>query len=614
MKEESEMSDVTESPHTAEKPYKKTEGSLTLLEWVPFGIALIAKDGTFRYINPRFKELFGYDLKDVPDGRTWFRKVYPDPAYRHNVISTWIGDLENFRAGEWKSRDFSVICKDGMEKIIQFNAVQLDTKEDLLTCVDISKRKKAEDVLKESERRQKAILDNIPDIAWLKDRENRFITANEPFGRACGARPEDLVGKTDLDIWPLELAQRYRADDQEVTRSGKRKRVEEPLADKEGRMAWIETIKTPIYNRTGEIIGTTGIARDITERKRMEAALLRAKEDWERTFDAVSDLLAILNTEFQFVRVNRAMATRLGRTPEECIGLPCYATVHGTTSPPVFCPHKRLIEDGQGHTAEVYEQHLGGYFFISVSPLRDPEGKLFGSIHILHDITAQKQAEQRLRSLASKLLLVGEQERREIAVGLHDHIGQTLAASNIKLGDLLSKPALRYKKSLNEIRELIDLAIQNTRSLTFDLSPPVLYELGLDAAIEWLAEKTQREHGFAIDVERPSGSVSMDHEIRILLFQIVRELLFNVVKHAKAQRVRISVLWDNDQMRIRVKDDGVGFDTSKIQSLSGENGGFGLFSIRERLSYIGGNLEIVSKLHLGTDVTITAPVTLKKSE
>ena len=465
--------------------------------------------------------------------------------------------------------------------------------------------------------------------------------------------------------------------------------------------------------------------------------MLSTKEAWEQTFDAVSNLLAIINTEYQFVRVNKAMAAKLGRTPEECIGLTCYSAVHGTTSPPDFCPHKLLIEDGQGHTAEVHDQQLGGHFFISDCPLRDSEGKLFGSVHVLHDITRnkememtlreseeryssvfmnsldailltapdgpvlaanpeacriferseeeliqlgregvvdlsdprlpaaleerrrtgkfrgeltlvrkdgtkfpveissaifkdthgrirtsmairditqQKQAEQKLRSLASELLLAGERERREIALELHDHIGQTLAASKIKLGDLLSKPAGRFKKPLNEIRELIDQAIQYTRSLTFDLSPPILYEIGLGAAIEWLAEKTQKEHGLAIDVRIQSIPVSVDHEIPILLFQIVRELLFNVVKHAKARSIRISVQGDSDQIRIRVKDDGVGFDTSRVQLQSGENAGFGIFSIRERLSYFGGSLQIVSGPNLGTDVTITAPLAPKKSE
>ena len=128
----------------------------------------------------------------------------------------------------------------------------------------------AEEALLKSEFQRRAILDNIPDIAWLKDKESRFVAVNEPFGKACGFVPEDLVGKTDLDIWPRELAERYRADDKEVMDSGKRKRVEEPLADKEGKIKWIETIKTPVYNEKGEVIGTTGIARDITERKQIE--------------------------------------------------------------------------------------------------------------------------------------------------------------------------------------------------------------------------------------------------------------------------------------------------------------------------------------------------------
>ncbi|MDD5557186.1 MAG: CHASE4 domain-containing protein [bacterium] len=133
---------------------------------------------------------------------------------------------------------------------------------------DITERKRMEQALRETERRQKAILDNIPDIAWLKDTESRFIAVNEPFGRACGLSPEEMVGKTDFDVWPRALAERYRADDAEVRRSGRRKRVEEPLVDAAGRETWIETIKTPILDDRGRVIGTTGIARDITERKR----------------------------------------------------------------------------------------------------------------------------------------------------------------------------------------------------------------------------------------------------------------------------------------------------------------------------------------------------------
>ena len=141
--------------------------------------------------------------------------------------------------------------------------------------------KLAEEKLKKIEFQQRAILNNIPDIAWLKDKESKFIAVNEPFGKACGVRPEDLIGKADLDIWPRDLAERYRKDDQEVMKSGLRKRVEEPLADKEGKIKWIETIKTPIYNDKGQIIGTTGIARDITERKEIEERLRESRAELE---------------------------------------------------------------------------------------------------------------------------------------------------------------------------------------------------------------------------------------------------------------------------------------------------------------------------------------------
>ncbi len=245
---------------------------------------------------------------------------------------------------------------------------------------------------------------------------------------------------------------------------------------------------------------------------------------------------------------------------------------------------------------------------ISSGIFKDTNGRLGTSMSI-PDITQQKQVNQELQSLASKLLLAEERERREIAVELHDNMGQTLAASKIKLEVLISKSDARFEKPLNEIRELIDQAIQYTRSLTFDLSP--LYDIGLEAAIEWLAEKTQKEHGLLVDVQSHPSPRSIDHEIRILLFQIVRELLFNVVKHAKARHAWISVRGDSGQIRIHVKDDGVGFDTSEVQLLPGGEGGFGLFSIQERLSYFGGNLQIVSKLHIGTEVTITAPSRLR---
>jgi PAS domain S-box-containing protein len=140
---------------------------------------------------------------------------------------------------------------------------------------EISEKKLAERRLQRTLIRQNAILDNIPDMAWLKDKEGKFLAVNGPFARARGIAREELLGKTDFDFWPKELAERYRDDDEQVMKTGKRKSIEETLVHTEGRDVWIETVKSPIYDENGEVMGTTGISRDITERKQMAEELKR---------------------------------------------------------------------------------------------------------------------------------------------------------------------------------------------------------------------------------------------------------------------------------------------------------------------------------------------------
>jgi PAS domain S-box-containing protein len=140
---------------------------------------------------------------------------------------------------------------------------------------EIGEKKRAERKLHRTLIRQNAILDNIPDMAWLKDKEGKFLAVNGPFARACGISRDELLGKTDLDFWPRDLAQRYREDDEQVMKTRKRKNIEETLVHTEGRDVWIETIKSPIFDENGEVMGTTGIARDITERKQMAEELRR---------------------------------------------------------------------------------------------------------------------------------------------------------------------------------------------------------------------------------------------------------------------------------------------------------------------------------------------------
>jgi len=235
---------------------------------------------------------------------------------------------------------------------------------------------------------------------------------------------------------------------------------------------------------------------------------------------------------------------------------------------------------------------------------------------ILADVVQRKRAEERLmayqenlRSLASELSLVEERERRQIASFLHDEIGQSLAAIRMKFAALRQAGgSADIAGMVDEIQALLEWTIRDTRSLTFELSPPILYELGLEAALEWLGEKIGEEHGIRIEFEDDAHSKPLEDDVRGLLFRAVDELLINIVKHANTRSGKVSILRDGDHVRIVVEDDGVGFDATEIGSRTSQDRGFGLFSIRERLGYIGGCVEVESERGHGTRVTLIAPL------
>lgn len=253
--------------------------------------------------------------------------------------------------------------------------------------------------------------------------------------------------------------------------------------------------------------------------------------------------------------------------------------------------------------------------------IRDYQKKLEAEVtertkKLRQEITERKKAEKRLlskqkqlRSLASELSLAEERERRRIAVILHDSIGQTLALSKIKLGELRElSSSTDISAILEQIYKLIEEAIQETRSLTVELSPPVLYELGFEAAMEWLTEHVQDKYGILCDFISDKQPKPLDEDVRVILFQATRELMLNVVKHAKASNVKVSFCRRRDQVRIMVEDDGVGFDPVKIGMRANRARRFGLFSIRERLEYHSGNLQMESKPNQGTRVTMDVPL------
>ena len=244
---------------------------------------------------------------------------------------------------------------------------------------------------------------------------------------------------------------------------------------------------------------------------------------------------------------------------------------------------------------------MGVGFIISVtSPLiRNIEGR-----------TAElEKAHERLRSHSAQVSLAVEQVRRSLAVDLHDGFGQLLALANIKLGMLREKGGVeRLGPQLQEIENLIGEAREQSKKLTWQLSPPVLYEVGLVAAVRWLAGDMERRYGLRVTVEDEGECAGLDETTRISLFRSVSELLINVAKHAKIDRASVRLSnWVRDIM-IVVEDRGVGFDSSSNASE------YGLFSVRERLHHLGGILTIASRPGEGTKVTLIVPRNIAGSE
>ncbi|MBK8180354.1 MAG: sensor histidine kinase [Planctomycetes bacterium] len=211
--------------------------------------------------------------------------------------------------------------------------------------------------------------------------------------------------------------------------------------------------------------------------------------------------------------------------------------------------------------------------------------------------------QRRLRALTARMLIAEEQERRRLAVDLHDGLCQTIALTQLKLStlrrDLEGKPA----EDLAEIESLVQQTGSTTRAISFELSPPILHDLGLAPAVRWLVENIQTRYGIRILYEEAGTCEPANIDDRVILFRCLRELLINASKHALARQVTVRLEQEQDMLSVSVEDDGVGMDPEAMMLR-----GSGLFSIRERLTHVGGRMQITSSKGNGTTIRLWAPL------
>lgn len=223
-----------------------------------------------------------------------------------------------------------------------------------------------------------------------------------------------------------------------------------------------------------------------------------------------------------------------------------------------------------------------------------------------------------LRALANELTQAEQRERRRLAQVLHDHLQQLLVASLMRLGAIRRKADEKTQLGLDSIDDLIRQAINASRSLTIELSPPVLYDAGLARALEWLARSMKDKHQLAVELDVDPEAPEVNEDLRAFLFQAVRELLFNVVKHGRVKKARITLRrapadssapgHTGEFLAITVADEGPGFDPSILRVRGAKAEHFGLFSIQQRLELLGGRMEVTAPPEHGTTITLYAPV------
>ncbi|MFB0553081.1 MAG: PAS domain S-box protein [Phycisphaerae bacterium] len=482
-----------------------------------------------------------------------------------------------------------------------------------------------------------AVVDAMSDSVIVLNPDGKIISCNpahlKMFRRSSA---NEILGRNFSELRevfcdPEEDIPKMLGVFRAIVQNGLSKPVEVRVRRADGEELTVSASVSLQRDAIGNPKNVIAILRDITPQKRLqemerEAAVTRmAVEMIEGMLEAVT----IMDLDGTIRQVNSEFERGSGYKKEEVIGktaieLGIISKEESQRIEKEIIP--KLMNEGLVRNIETVVMSRDGTRFpalMSWRLMKDIQGNPKSIIVTATDITELKQAEEQLReyqqqlqSMASELSLTEERERRSIATGLHDRIVQPLVFAKMKLDELESSTTSADSgKHLEEISNMLDQVIEETQTLTYDLGSPTLYELGLEAAVkEWLSEEIEQKHNISTFFEAEDAPESLSEDISGFLFRSVRELLVNAVKHGKAHSIRVSLRGEGDKIRICVDDDGVGFELSQAGVSRDKKCGYGLFSIKEHLSHIGGYIDIKSKPNHGTQVVLVAPSKAKPME
>lgn len=488
----------------------------------------------------------------------------------------------------------------------------------------------------------------------------KITDINHATEMATGIPREQLIGSDFSDYFTEP--EKARAGYRRVFEQGFVRDYPLELKHRDGHFTPVLYNASTYRDPAGRIAGVFAAARDITGVRRAEEAAMAERQRFFDVLETLPVYVILLNRDYQVPFANRFFRERFG----ESRGRPCYEYLFNRTEPCEICETYTVYRTGEPHHWE-WTGPDGRNYDISDFPFVDTDGSsLIMEVGI--DITEVKRAQQTLRAanetleqrvvertaklaeseeklrlaneqleqrvrertrdlealtfeleksrddlrkLASELVLAEESERKRIAAVLHDEIAQTLAVARMRI-DMLQKMAAdeESRQTIREAKEFLVQSIRETRGLMNDIGNPLLFDMGVEAACESLADRLMATHPeIQIRCDIRDSLRGLDSEVKIILFQVVRELLNNVIKHSSARNADVQIRMDNGRIRALVRDDGAGFDPRMLGAPTAE-GGYGLFSIRERLMAFDGELRIESSPEAGTVVSASLPATI----
>ncbi|MHC4365579.1 MAG: PAS domain-containing sensor histidine kinase, partial [Planctomycetota bacterium] len=562
--------DVTARRRMEEALQESEEKFREISEQSVMGIVIV-QDYMFKYANEAASDIFEYSVEEMLDWgpkECYSRIVHPDdiPFVMEQARRRHVGEKGVVVNYAWKA-----ITKRGKTKWVETysKAISFGGKgADLITMIDISDSRRAEEDLRKSEASYREIFDAANDAIFVHDPETGAILDSnrrmcEMFGYSQGEvrklSVEDLSSGED----PYTQAEAMRWINKVV--KGKPEFFEWRCKNKAGELFWAEVgLKRVVLAGKERVLA---VIRDITKRKKAEAALRESEELYRNVYETAPLAFVLWDHDCRITDWNTRAEELFGWSREDVLGRNFFDFL--------------IPEGSRGQVEGVVETLLRGEL-----PSRnvnenvtksgeivlcewnnticyDDKGRVSGVVSLALDITERERAEKRLldhesqlKSLASELSLAEERERRRLAVEVHDRISQSLGISKIRLDELRkSAPSTSIAEALLEVCNTLGQTIGDTRSLTFELSSPVLYELGFEKAVAgWLTRQIEKKHGIATEFEDDGEDKPLGDDVRVLLFRNVRELLINVVKHAQAQKVKVTTVKIDGQIHVTVED------------------------------------------------------------